>query len=63
MDVPGDSAAAKAGLQQADVIVGCNGKPGRTIKELQALKDKAAGGKATISVYRKQKPLAVDLAD
>ena len=63
LDVPGDSAAARAGLQKDDVMVGCNGKPVRTIKELQALKDKAAGGTATISVYRKQKQFAVELAD
>jgi hypothetical protein len=63
LDVPGDSAAARAGLQKDDVMVGCNGKPVRTIKELQALKDKTEGGKATISVYRKQKLFVVDLAD
>jgi S1-C subfamily serine protease len=63
LDVPGDSAAARAGLQKDDVMVGCNGKPVRTIKELRALKDKAVGGKATVSVYRKQKRFAVELTD
>jgi len=63
LDVPATSPAAKAGLLKDDVILACNGEPVHTMKDLQELRDKAAGAKLTMSIIRKQKPLTVEVAD
>ena len=61
VNVPAASQAATAGLQKDDVILACNGQPIRTVKDLLAMRDQAAGNKITLSVIRKQKPLTVAL--
>ena len=43
LDVPADSAAAKAGLKQVEVIVGCNGKPVKNFSDLQRIMAAASG--------------------
>ena len=63
LNVPAGSPAAKAGLQQDDVIVGCNGKPVKTVRSLQELRDEAAGKPLSLAAIRKQKTLAVELTD
>ncbi|MCY2995286.1 MAG: PDZ domain-containing protein [Planctomycetota bacterium] len=63
LNVPAGSPAAKAGLQQEDVIVGCNGKPVKTVRRLQELRDEAAGKPLSLAAIRKQKTLAVELTD
>ena len=60
---PGGSAAAKAGLQKDDVILAANGKPVRTISDLQALRDEAAGATLALEVSRKQGPVKIEVAD
>jgi len=57
------SAAAQAGLQKDDVILSCNGKPVRTVADLLALQNEAAGGKLSLSVSRKQAPQTITLTD
>ena len=61
LDVPAASDAAKAGLQKDDVVVACNGKEVRTIEELVAMRDQAAGRKLVLTINRQQKPLSIDL--
>jgi membrane-associated protease RseP (regulator of RpoE activity) len=63
LNVPATSPIAKAGLQKDDVIVACNGKPVRTMNDLQRLRDKAAGKKLSITITRKQKQVAVEVGD
>jgi membrane-associated protease RseP (regulator of RpoE activity) len=60
LNVPASSPAAKAGLQQDDVIVACNGQPVRTAFDLQKLRDKAAGQPLTLVVSRKQKKVSIE---
>ena len=55
--------AAKAGLQEDDVILACNGKPVRTVENLGQTRDDAAGKKLTLSVMRKQQLLSFDVSD
>jgi len=43
LSVPAESFAAKAGLQKDDVVLACNGKPTRTVSDLLAVQDEAAG--------------------
>ena len=43
------------------MITACNGQPVRTTKDLQDLRDKAAGKKLTLSVTRKQKQVTIEL--
>ena len=61
LDVPATSDAAKAGLQKDDVIIACNGKEVRTIEDLVAMRDQAAGRKLALSINRQRKPLPIDL--
>ena len=63
LSVPGDGPAAKAGLQKDDVIVACDKQPVRTMSDLQKFRDKAAGGKLTLSIIRNQKSLTVEVTD
>jgi hypothetical protein len=61
LSVPAGSPAAKAGLQKDDVILAGNGQPVRTVKDLQDLRDQAAGKKLTLSVIRKQQRVSVEV--
>ena len=63
LNVAAESPAGSAGLQKDDVILGCNGKPVRTVADLLAIQDEAAGKKLTLSAVRKQQTLSVDIAD
>ena len=63
LDVPPGSDAAMAGLMKDDVIVSCNGKEARTIEELVAIQDQAAGTKLALTMIRQQKPLTLNLSD
>jgi hypothetical protein len=61
LNVPAGSPAAKAGLQKDDVILACDGQPVRTVKDLQGLRDKAAGKKMSLFVIRKQQRVSVEV--
>ena len=61
LNVPATSPAAKAGLQQDDVIVACNGQPVKTAYDLQKLRDKAAGQPLALVVSRKQKKVSIEV--
>jgi len=63
LNVPAASFAAKAGLQKDDVVLACNGKPTRTLDDLLAAQNEAAGRKLTLDVRRKQQTLAMDVMD
>ncbi len=63
LDVPAASPAAKAGLEKDDVIRACDGKPVRTVAELQKLRDKVAGKKLTLSIIRGQKQMTVEVGN
>jgi len=63
LNVPAASPAAKAGLQKNDVILACNGQPVRTMKDLQELRDKAAGSALPLSIIRKQKRMTVEVGN
>ena len=63
LDVGATSTAAGAGLQKDDVIVSCNGRPVKTIKDLLAFQNAAAGTKLNLGIARRQKFLSVDLDD
>jgi membrane-associated protease RseP (regulator of RpoE activity) len=63
LNVPASSPAAKAGLQQDDVIVACNGQPVKTAYDLQKLRDKAAGQPLTLVVSRKQKKVSIEVKE
>ncbi len=63
LDVPVASPAAKAGLRKDDVIRTCNGQQVRTARDLQKLRDKAAGQKLTLVVSRKQKRVTVEVKE
>jgi hypothetical protein len=63
LSVPPDSLAAKAGLQKDDVVLACNGKPVKTVTDLLAVQDGAAGAKLAVEVRRKQGPVNVEVAE
>jgi len=63
VDVPAASPAAKSGLQTDDVIIACNDQAVRTTSDLCKWRDRAAGGKLTLRVARKQKQVSVELID
>ncbi|MCX6996009.1 MAG: PDZ domain-containing protein [Kiritimatiellaeota bacterium] len=63
VEVPAPGAAARAGLQQGDVLRACNGQPIRTVAHLQQLCDQAAGNKLTLLVVRKQHQVTVEVRD
>ncbi|MBE3123473.1 MAG: PDZ domain-containing protein, partial [Planctomycetes bacterium] len=58
-----DSLAAKAGLRKDDVVLACNGKPVKTVGDLLALRDEAAGGKLAVEIRRKQGLVTIEVAD
>ena len=61
--VPPDSLATKAGLQKDDVILACNNKPVKTVSDLAAIQNEAAGGKLVVEVRRKQGPISIEVAE
>jgi hypothetical protein len=63
LNVPAGSPAAKAGLLKDEVILGCNGKPVKTVRDLLDLQDEAAGRKLSLEVSRKQGPLNLEIGD
>ena len=63
LDVPASSPAAKAGLRKDDVILACNEQPVRTMKDLQELRDEAAGKQLILSVSRKQGEINITVND
>jgi len=63
VEVPTSSKAAKAGLRKDDVIVGCNGRPIKTVSDLLGILAYATDGKLKLEVIRKQQTLAIDLAN
>jgi len=63
LDVPDGSLAAKAGLVKDDVILAANGKPARTLADLQAIQTEAAGKALPLEVRRKQATLSLSVTD
>jgi hypothetical protein len=63
LDVPAARDAAKAGLKQGDVILTCNGKEAKSIADISAMADQAAGRKLSLTINRQQKLLPIDLSD
>ena len=61
LDVPAGSAAAKAGLKQVEVIVGCNGKPVKTFGDLKRIMAANRGTPLKLEIYRGQKPQIVEI--
>ncbi len=61
--VPQASDAARCGLQQDDVILTCNGVIVRTLDQLLAMQDQAAGKKLAIGLQRRQSAVSVDVTD
>ena len=59
LEVPSGSLAARSGLQKDDVILGCNGKPVKRLRDLLAIQEQAPGQKLTVAVHRKQGPVTV----
>jgi alpha-L-fucosidase len=63
VDVPAGSDAAKAGLKKDDVVVTCNGKEVKSIADISAMGNEAAGRKLALTINRQRKPLSIDLPD
>jgi hypothetical protein len=63
LSVPPESLAAKAGLRKDDVVLACNGRPVKTVRDLLAIQDGAAGGKLAVEISRKQGPVSIEVAD
>jgi alpha-L-fucosidase len=63
VEVPSASDAAKAGLKKDDVIITCDGKEARTIADIRAMADQAAGKKLTLAINRQHKLLSIGLTD
>jgi alpha-L-fucosidase len=63
LDVPAGSDAAKAGLKKDDVIISCNGAEVKTVADLRAMGNQAAGKKLALAVIRKQKQMTVEMSD
>lgn len=62
VEVPPDSAAAKAGLKPNNVILSCNGQPTDTVEALLAACQAAAGkGKIKLEVWRQGQRQIVEL--
>ena len=63
LSAPPDSLAAKAGLRKDDVILACGGKPVKTVSDLLAIRDEAAGGKLAVEIRRKQGPVNIEVTE
>jgi hypothetical protein len=63
LELPTASPATQAGLMKGDVIRTCNGQPVRTVRDLQKLRDQAAGKKLTLAILRQQRQVAVEVSD
>ena len=61
LEVPAGSAAAKAGLKQVEVIVGCNGKPVKSFRDLKRITASSRGTPLKLEIYRGQKPQIVEI--
>ena len=61
LDVPAGSAAAKAGLKQVEVIVGCNGAAVKTFSDLERVTVSSRGKPLVLEIYRGQKPQIVEI--
>ena len=59
--MPVGSAAAKAGLKQVEVIVGCNGRPVKTFSDLKRITASGQGKPLKLEIYRGQKPQIVEI--
>jgi membrane-associated protease RseP (regulator of RpoE activity) len=62
LDVPSDSAAAKAGLKLLEVIVGCDGQPVKTFSDLNRITASRRGKSLKLEIYRGQKPQIVEIS-
>ncbi len=63
LDVPADSALAKAGLVKDDVILACDGKPVRNAGDLRAILALAKGAPLMVSALRRQQTVAAEVRD
>jgi membrane-associated protease RseP (regulator of RpoE activity) len=63
LDVVAGGPAAAAGLRADDVIIGVGGKQVRTIRDLLAIRDEAAGRPLSLTVSRKQDRMIIEVAD
>jgi len=63
LEVPGDSAAAKAGLRKDDVIRECNGQRVRTVQDLKKLVGAGRGGKQVLTIIRRQGSVTVEVRE
>ena len=61
LDVPAGSAAAKAGLKQVEVVVGCNGMPVKCLRDLNRITASNRGKPLKLEIYRGQKPQIVEI--
>ena len=61
--MPATSDASKSGLKKDDVITTCNGKDVKSIVDITAMADHAAGQKLALTINRQRKPLPIDLKD
>lgn len=62
VEVPSGSQAARAGLRKDDVIVACNGKPIKSVSDLNGILAYATSGKLKLEIIRRQRLLSLDLA-
>lgn len=63
VNVPAGCTAAKAGLRANDVILACNGKPVRSLKDVQEMASAAAGKNVSVTLHRGQTPATVEVSD
>ena len=61
VEVPPNSAAAKAGLRVGDVILKCNGRPTDSVADLIRLW-RQASGTVTLEVWRNQRAVKVTVS-
>jgi len=61
LEVPADSAAAKAKLEVGDVILKCADQPTDSVADLQRRWNRVTSGKVRLEVWRGQKAVAVEV--
>ncbi len=61
LEVPADSAAARAGLRKDDVIRECNGQSVRTVQDLKKLVGAGRGGKQVLTIIRRQGSMTIEV--